>query len=135
MDDQFAVTAAAGTFLPTVRADVTFPHKWTPAGVAVEAPFTGAHLLHLATAACVLNDLYREAQSAAIELDGVRVTASGGFDTATWRSTGIRYRVEVDSPAGAEAVAALVATVDRVAEIPRALRAGTEVRREPVTDD
>jgi hypothetical protein len=48
----------------------------TPGGVTVEADFTGAHLLHLAAAGCVLNDIYREAGSLGIELGGVRVTAS-----------------------------------------------------------
>jgi hypothetical protein len=35
----------------------------------------------------------------------------------------------VDSPAGVDQVAALVAQVDRVAEVPRALRAGMTVER------
>ena len=129
MDEQFTVTAAAGTLRSTVEADVTFPHRWTAEGVAVHAQFTGAHLLHLATAACVLNDLYREAEVAGVALDGVRVAASGSFDTTTSQSTGISYSVEIDSAASDAAVADLIASVDAVAEIPRALRAGTEVRR------
>src|SRR6478609_2658137 len=61
--------------------------------------FTGAHLLHLAAAGCVLNDVYREAERLGVPIDGVRVTASGGFDTDTWQSTGISYAVDIDSPA------------------------------------
>jgi hypothetical protein len=49
----------------------------------VEADFTGAHLLHLAAVGCVLNDVYREAATLGIGLQGVRVTAVGGFDAAT----------------------------------------------------
>jgi uncharacterized OsmC-like protein len=98
--------------------------------VAVETQFTGAHLLHLAVAACVLNDLYREAATCGLQLDGVRVDAEGSFDQDTWRSTGITYRVQVDSPTAADGeVAALTRVVDDVAEIPRALRAGAEVAR------
>jgi hypothetical protein len=58
--------------------------------VTVRADFTGAHLLHLAVAGCVLNDLYREAAGLGVEL---------------------------------------LAVVDRVAEIPRAVRAGAAVGR------
>jgi hypothetical protein len=95
----------------------------------VEADFTGAHLLHLAAAGCVLNDIYREAAALGVELAGVRVTATGGFDTETWRSTGISYVVEVSSAALAGDLARLLEAVDEVAEIPRAIRAGATVRR------
>jgi hypothetical protein len=36
----------------------------------VEADFTGGHLLHLAAAGCVLNDVYREAAALGIKLKG-----------------------------------------------------------------
>ncbi|WP_218108570.1 hypothetical protein, partial [Actinacidiphila rubida] len=64
MDERFTVVASAGSYLerdddggPAVR----LPHRWTPEGVAVRTEFTGGHVLNLAVAACVLNDLYREA--------------------------------------------------------------------------
>ena len=127
--DQFAVAVGAGTHR-SVRTDVIrFSHPWTAEGVTVETDFTGAHLLHLAAAGCVLNDIYREARELGIRVDGVRVTASGGFDTSTWASTGIIYRVDLHSPASAEEVARLLVRVDEVAEIPRAIRAGATVRR------
>jgi uncharacterized OsmC-like protein len=95
----------------------------------VEADFTGGHLLHLAAAGCVLNDVYREAAALGIELKGVRVIAAGGFDTTAWQSTGIGYSVEVSSDAPADQLAHLLEVVDQVAEIPRAIRAGAAVRR------
>lgn len=58
----------------------------------------------------------------------MRVTATGAFDTATWRSTGITYRVEIDAAADAE-IEALLDAVDAEAEIPKAIRAGAEVTR------
>jgi anti-sigma factor RsiW len=64
-----------------------------------------------------------------IELKGARVIAAGGFDTATWRSTGIGYSVEVRSDAPADQLAHLLEVVDQVAEIPQAIRAGATVRR------
>jgi hypothetical protein len=124
---QFDVAVGAGSYR---SADgVPMPHRWTAEGVTVEAEFTGAHLLHLAAAGCVLNDVYREAAGLGLRLDGVRVTASGGFDTVRWTSTGISYTVELDSPASAADLAQLLAVVDEVAEIPRAIRAGARVER------
>jgi uncharacterized OsmC-like protein len=95
----------------------------------VQADFTGGHLLHLAAAGCVLNDVYREAAALGLGLSGVRVSAAGGFDTDTWTSTGIRYSVDVRSDAPASELARLLEIVDEVAEIPRAIRAGATVQR------
>jgi uncharacterized OsmC-like protein len=125
----FDVVIAAGTLRATAPEAVTFPHRWTAEGVTVQAPFTGAHLLHLAAGGCVLNDVYREAERLGVEVHGVRVVATGGFDTDSWQSTGIGYAVEVDSPAPGDAVEALLEVVDAVAEIPKALRAGASVAR------
>lgn len=129
MSEGFEVVVAAGSARSSAPGVVTFPHRWTPDGVSVEADFTGAHLLHLAAAGCVLNDVYREALALEIPVDGVRVVAAGGFDPATWASTGVTYTVTVDSPAPTAAVDALLARVDEVAEIPRALRQGAPVTR------
>jgi uncharacterized OsmC-like protein len=129
MDNRFEVTVGAGTMMSSSAATIRFPHRWTPDGVTVEGDFTGGHLLHLAAAGCVLNDLYREAATLGIELTGARVTATGGFSTASWQSTGINYSVEVSSDAPADQIAHLLEVVDQVAEIPRAIRAGADVRR------
>jgi hypothetical protein len=129
---EYDVVAAAGSFRSADAVAVRFPHRWTPEGVTVEAPFTGAHLLNLAVAGCVLNDVYREAGPLGIEVRGVRVRASGGFDDA-WRSTGIRYVFEIDTDASPALVSQLLGRVDEVAEIPQALRAGADVGREEVT--
>jgi uncharacterized OsmC-like protein len=129
MDNRFEVVVSAGTMRSASGSGVNFPHRWTPEGVTVEADFTGGHLLHLAAAGCVLNDVYREAASLGIELMGVRVSAAGEFDAGTWKSTGISYSVEVSSAAAADELARLLAVVDEVAEIPRAIRAGAIVRR------
>lgn len=127
--NQFGVVVGAGSFRSSAADAVRFPHRWTPEGVTVTADFTGAHLLHLAAAGCVLNDVYREAAELGIRIDGVRVTASGDFDTETWASTGITYRIELHSPAPAEELGRLLDRVDDVAEIPRAIRAGATVQR------
>lgn len=129
--DQFGVVVGAGSLRSDDGQAVRFPHRWTSEGVTVEAEFTGAHLLHLAAAGCVLNDIYREAGELGIRVDGVRVSAAGGFDMQTWASSGITYRVELRSSASAEDLARLLDRVDDIAEIPRAIRAGATVQRRP----
>lgn len=122
----FGVTAGAGSLRPV--AGVTLPHTWTTDGIVGHPASNGAQVLHLAVAVCVLNDTFREARELGIEVTGVAATADGTFDDG-WRSTGIVYTLTVDSPAAADDIARLVARVDDVAEIPQALRAGTDVRR------
>ena len=95
----------------------------------METEFTGAHLFHLSAAGCILNDVYRESNRLGVAVNGVRVSAYGGFDTSTWASTGVIYDVEVDSDASDADVAHLIGVVDEVAEIPRTLRSGTTVTR------
>jgi uncharacterized OsmC-like protein len=129
MVDRFEVVVGAGTLRSQDDRAVHLPHRWTPEGVTVQIDFTGGHLLHLAAAGCILNDLYREAAALGIELAGVRVSAAGGFDTQTWQSTGIDYAVVLDSPAPNDQRDRLLRTVDEVAEIPRAIRAGAPVHR------
>jgi len=128
MDNVVAVVGA-GTFRSSRPDAVAFPHRWTDEGVTVETTFTGAHLLHLAVAGCVLNDVYREALSLGVDLAGVRVTADGGFDPDSWQTTGISYVVEIDSAATVGDIESLLATVDAVAEIPKAIRLGGDVTR------
>jgi uncharacterized OsmC-like protein len=125
----FDVVVGAGTLHSTTTDLVRFPHRWTADGVTVETSFTGAHLLHLSVAGCVLNDVYREAERLGIVVRGARVTASGEFDTDTWHSTGMHYAVDVDSPASVDELEALLDAVDGVAEIPKAIRAGASVVR------
>jgi uncharacterized OsmC-like protein len=113
---------------------VQFPHRWTAEGVSVTADFTGAHLLHLAAAGCVLNDVYREAEKLDIPVEGVRVEALGGYDPDSWQSTGIEYTIHVATSAAPEELERLLEIVDTVAEIPRAIRAGAPVRRTATTE-
>ena len=123
------VTVSAGTLRasPDGECCVSMPHRWTSGGVVIAAPFTGAHMLHVAVAGCVLNDVYREAEGFGVVVDGVVVTAWGGFDHTTWRSTGINYHLDVASSADHGLVDELLRRVHDVAEIPAALRHGTTV--------
>jgi uncharacterized OsmC-like protein len=126
---QFEVVATAGSLRPEPGNGVVMPHRWTAGGVVFQADFTGGHLFLLAAAGCVLNDVYREAATLDIEIDGVRVCAEGGFDSATWASTGIEYDVDIASDASDSDIEHLLRIVDDVAEIPKALRSATTVAR------
>lgn len=125
-----AVRVGSGTRRAGLGPAYVVPHAWTDDGIAVEGGGTGAHLLLTAIACCVLNDVHREARSPGIEVAGVRVEAVGGFDTTSWSTTTVAYDVDVDSDASPQALAALLATVDEVAEIPRVVRGSVAVVRE-----
>lgn len=127
-EPRYPAVVASGTLRAAADESTQFSHRWTEQGVTVQATFTGAHLLHLAVAGCVLNDVHREALELGVPVRGVRVVADGGFDP-DWSSTGISYTVEIDTGAGPDELAALLRRVDEVAEIPRAVRHGTQVRR------
>jgi OsmC-like protein len=130
MGETFPVTLTAGSLRGVGDVGWLVPHAWTDGGVVVESAPNGAGVLHVAVALCVLNDIFREGRESGLEVVGVRVSARGEFDEKTWQSTGVTYSVAVESPASDDEIAALLAHVDRVAEIPRALRAGMTVERE-----
>jgi hypothetical protein len=129
MGEDFPVVLSAGSLRADPARGWLVPHAWSDGGVVVEAPPSGAGVLHVAVALCVLNDTFREGGGQGVEVRGVRVSTRGEFDPDTWQSTGVTYAVQVDSPATEGDVSALVARVDAVAEVPRALRAGMTVER------
>jgi putative redox protein len=112
-----------------------------PASLVVDRPvaagggglgFNGGQLFYLAIAACWSNDLYREAATMGIALDAVAVTVDGDFPERGGGSTPITVDVSVTSAAPEDRVRELIAEVERIAEIPRAIREGPpiEVRAE-----
>jgi putative redox protein len=96
--------------------------------------FNGGQLLYLSIAACWSNDLYREAATMDIELDGVEISVDGDFPARGSGSTPITVDVVVRTSAPEERVRELIAEVERVAEIPRSIREGPpiEVRAEVI---
>ena len=89
--------------------------------------FNGGQLLYLSIAACWSNDLYREAATMGIELDSVEITVDGDFPARGSGSTPVSVEVVVRSSAPEARVRALIAEVERVAEIPRAIRDATAI--------
>jgi organic hydroperoxide reductase OsmC/OhrA len=90
--------------------------------------FNGGQLLNLAVAACISNDLFREAARDGIDLRRVRVSGRSDYSGNPAVSGPIEYDVQVDGDAPTERLAELVRAVDRIAEIPNSIRGGTEVR-------
>jgi putative redox protein len=90
--------------------------------------FSGGELLYLAIAGCVSNDLFREAGRLGIALESVHVRVSGEFAGDPAVSGSVGYEVELTGAAPLERLQALVDHVDRIAEIPNSLRAGTPVQ-------
>jgi putative redox protein len=89
--------------------------------------FNGGQLLYMSIAACWSNDLYREAATMGIDLDGVEITVDGDFPSRGSGSTPITVDVIVRSEAPEAKVRELMAEVERVAEIPRAIREGPPI--------
>ena len=89
--------------------------------------FSGGQLLYLAIAACISNDLYREAASRDISLASVEVTVDGDFPARGAPSTPIEIRLSVTGDASNDDLEALVDEVDRIAEIPNSIRGTTPV--------
>ena len=89
--------------------------------------FNGGQLFYLSIAACWSNDLYREAAAMGIELDRVEITVDGDFPARGSGSTPISVDVAIRSSAPEEQVRKLIAEVERVAEIPRAIRDATPI--------
>jgi putative redox protein len=89
--------------------------------------FSGGQLLYAAVAACISNDLYREAATHGIRLERVALTVDGGFPARGLGSLPITVDVEVSGDAPATRLRELVAIVDQVAEIPNSMRGTTPV--------
>lgn len=108
--------------------EVVLRHHRAP-GVQIDAqPLSGGHLLHLAVAGCMFNDLYHLATERGIRLTDVRVSAAGGFEgEAPTVSTGITYQVSLSGEASEEQLRRLVSEADKMASIPDVLRRGTAV--------
>jgi organic hydroperoxide reductase OsmC/OhrA len=131
MSDAYRVTTR------TVDGGPTAVGSGGPFTVVIDRPtsaggrglgFNGGQLLYLAIAACVSNDLYREAATRGIGLRRVVVTVDGDFPAPGAPSGPIDIDVEVEGDAAAEALDALLRDVDALAEIPASIRRGTEVR-------
>jgi len=85
--------------------------------------FSGGQLLYLAIAACVSNDIYREAESWGIDVHRVSIEVDGDFPARGAPSSPIMVVVDIQAEdVGDEVLDRFIAEVDRVAEIPNSMR-------------
>ncbi|WP_415855186.1 OsmC family protein [Sinomonas sp. G460-2] len=121
-------TAVLGEGLvPAGTADLLIRHHKTGAArIAMSLP-TGAHVLHLAAAACLFNDLHTAATLAGLSLGPVAVRADGGFDETMTASTGIRLEVDISGDADPEELRTLVLETFEVSTVACVLRRSTSV--------
>lgn len=95
----------------------------------------GGELLLLSLAACICNDIYREAGKRDIAVSEVEVNASCEFNGEGEPGTNFRYRVFVNSKASEEEIAGLIRHTDSIAEIHNTLRQGVEIILETVKEE
>lgn len=89
--------------------------------------FNGGQLMYASIAACVSNDLYREASTLGIRLSRVEITVDGDFPARGQPSTPVSVDVQLDGDADDARLDELLAVVDRVAEIPNSMRGTTPI--------
>jgi organic hydroperoxide reductase OsmC/OhrA len=112
---------------PVSTAGLTIRHHKTGAARISIAYPTGGHLLHLAAATCLFNDLHTAASRAGLRLGPVAVWADGGFDDTMTSSTGIVLEVEISGEADPEELRTLVLETFEVSTVACVLRGSTSV--------
>jgi uncharacterized OsmC-like protein len=102
-------------------------HRAGRAQVKIEM-LTGGHLLHLAVAGCLFNDILRVAAERGVTVSQLEVSADGGFDGEPTVSTGISYSVRMTGDASPEDLFRLIHKCEQNTAIGNTLQRGTPVR-------
>jgi hypothetical protein len=114
---------------PGVQPDgVIFNHHLTDRAQVSAESLTGGHLLHLAVAGCLFNDILRKAANRGIALTKLDARANGGFAGDPPTSTGITCSVDLAAEAPGAEPRQLVADREQVATIPQIIRHGTHAK-------
>jgi organic hydroperoxide reductase OsmC/OhrA len=119
--------------VPARTADLLIAHHKTGAARISLALPTGGHVLHLAVATCLFNDLHTAAGRAGLSLGPVTVRADGGFDDTMTASTGIFLNVEISGDADPEELRTLVLETFEVSTVACVLRGSTSVEIAGIT--
>ena len=107
--------------------DVIFKHhRAGHAQVRIET-LTGAHLLHLAVAGCLFNDILRVAAERGIRVNELEVSADGDFDGEPAVSTGISYSVRITGDAPEDELRRLIGDCEQDTSIGNTLQRSTPV--------
>lgn len=111
---------------------LTVPHHLTERARLRIDTFSGGHLLNLAVAGCLFNDILREAAKRKITITDLRVAADGSFRGNPLVCTEIDYEVEVAGDATDAELRRLVVDCERDSTIAHTLRKGTRVEARTV---
>jgi uncharacterized OsmC-like protein len=129
-------TGGNGIQLRTVEAspravdpgDVIFKHhRAGHAQVKIET-LTGGHLLQLAVAGCLFNDILRVAAGRGVTVSQLEVSADGDFCGEPAVSTGISYSVRVTGDAPEDELRRLIRDCEKDASIGNTLQRGSPGR-------
>ncbi|HEY7049322.1 MAG TPA: OsmC family protein [Jatrophihabitantaceae bacterium] len=124
-------TAEPGT--PGIEpGTVVVQHHLTDRAQIMIDTLSGGHLLHLAVAGCLFNDILREAGQRGITITDLRVTADGGFVGDPLLSSGVHYAVTIAGDVPEDVLRALVAECQDASAVAGSLRRGTPVEAGPV---
>jgi uncharacterized OsmC-like protein len=88
---------------------------------------TGAHLLHLAVAGCLFNDILRVAEERDITVRELEVSADGSFEGEPAVSIGVTYSVRLAADASEDDLRQLVRESEAQSSIGHTLHRGTPV--------
>jgi uncharacterized OsmC-like protein len=102
-------------------------HRAGHAQVRIET-LSGGHLLHLAVAGCLFNDILRVAAERDITVNQLEVSADGDFDGEPAVPTGIRYSVRVAGDAPEDELRRLLHDCGQDTSIGNTLQRSTPVR-------
>ncbi len=118
---------------------VVIRHHRTPVVAwSVDVP-SGGHMLHLALAQCVFNNVIRIAQDRGLTLSDVGVIADGGFNAEGTASTGIDCMIELSGATDRSNLTSLAEAAFDESTLVAILRRGgsvelTSVRASPSAD-
>jgi uncharacterized OsmC-like protein len=108
--------------------DVIFKHHRTGHAQMRIERLTGGHLLHLAVAGCLFNDILRVAAERGVTISQLEVSADGEFDGEPAASTGISYSVRITGDAPPEDLRRLIHECEQETAIGNTLQRCTPVR-------
>jgi uncharacterized OsmC-like protein len=106
---------------------VVVQHHLTDRAQITVDTLSGGHLLHLAVAGCLFNDILRAAAQRGIPITDLRISADGQFVGDPLLSTGVHYSVTIAGDASDDVLRALVVECQDASAVAQSLRRGTPV--------
>jgi uncharacterized OsmC-like protein len=127
---QIRTYAGGGGRTPTEPTSIVVRHHRTDQAELKMDSLSGGHLLHVALAGCVFNNVLRMAAERGIEVSDVSVTVDGDF-TDAGDSTGITCKVDIAADAPQEVIDALAKGAFDDSTVASVLRRGAQVEFSP----